>query len=149
MKRFVNEPHEIDGIRVVQDSNEIEKALKNGETVYHWEAGSSLTPLINHMEFCKIKPCTPNEVKRGDAVFCVISDENGNKYPMVHLVWEISDAGVEGSGLWFKIGSTTTTIFGWTQEVYGIANGTDIYQEVTAEIRKSWEEYEMAKRSRD
>lgn len=69
MKRIVNEPREIDGIRVVQDSWEIKKALENKETVYHWEAGTSMQPLINHMEYCKIKPCVPIEVKRGDAVF--------------------------------------------------------------------------------
>lgn len=38
MKKIVNEPREIDGMRVVQDSWEIAEALKNGETVLHWEA---------------------------------------------------------------------------------------------------------------
>ena len=126
--KIVNEPKEINGIRVVQDYDEIEKALKNGETVYHWEAGESLQPLINNMEYCIIKPCEPNEVKRGDCVFCIISNKYGIKYPMVHQVWEISDAS-HTNELWFKIGSTISSIFGWTKEVYGIAKGTDIYQE--------------------
>jgi len=136
--RIVNEPQEIDGIRVVQDYNEIKEALINGESVYHWEAGTSLRPLINHMEYCIIKPCNPNDVKRGDCVFCLINDEYGNEYPMVHQVWEISDAS-HTNELWFKIGSTGTSIFGWSNKVYGIAKGTDIYQEVTDEIRASWE----------
>lgn len=132
--RIVNEPKEIDGIRVVQDPYEIEKALKNGETVYHWEMGDSMSPLIKHMEYCKIKPCVPVEVKRGDAVFCVLHDDMGGSWPMVHQVWEISDAS-HTNELWFKIGSTGTSIFGWTKEVYGIAKGTDIFQEFTEEMR--------------
>ena len=64
----------------------------------------------------------------------VIEDGNGGKYPMVHQVWEISDAS-HTSELWFKIGSTRTSIFGWTKEVYGIAKGTDIFQEFTEEMR--------------
>lgn len=132
--RIVNEPKEIDGIRVVQDPYEIEKALKNGETVYHWEMGDSMSPLIKHMEYCKIKPCVPIDVKRGDAVFCVLHDDMGGEWPMVHQVWEISDAS-HTDELWFKIGSTGTSIFGWTKEVYGIAKGTDIFQEFTEEMR--------------
>ena len=132
--RIVNEPTEIDGVRVVQDNDEIEQALKNGERVYHWEFGDSMSPLINNREYCLIRPCVPAEVKRGDAVFCVMSDGYGHRYGMVHQVWEISDASHTGE-LWFKIGSTGTSIFGWTKEVYGIAKGTDIFQEFTEEMR--------------
>jgi hypothetical protein len=134
--RIVNEPQEIDGIRVVQDNDEIEQALKNGERVYHWEFGDSMSPLINNREYCLIRPCVPTEVKRGDAVFCVMSDGYGHRYGMVHQVWEISDASHTGE-LWFKIGSTGTSIFGWTKEVYGIAKGTDIFQEFT----NKWKEF--------
>ena len=140
--RIVNEPKEIDGIRVVQNYKEIEEALKHGETVYHWEAGTSLHPLINHMEYCKIRPCVPHDVQRGDCVFCLIDDGYGNEYPMVHQVWEISNASHKMFELWFKIGSTGTSVFGWTKKVYGIATGTDIYQEVTDEIRASWEKHD-------
>jgi hypothetical protein len=148
MKKIVNEPKEIDGVRVVQDSWEIAEALKNGETVLHWEAGTSMQPLINHMEYCKITPCVPIDVKRGDAVFCILDDGMGHEYPMVHQVWEISDAS-HTNELWFKIGSTMSTIFGWTKKVYGIAKGTNIYQEITPEIRASWEEYEASKHERE
>ena len=138
MKKIVNEPEKINGIRVVQDYKQNEIALKNDETVYHWEFGTSLAPLINDMEYCQIKPCAPTDVKRGDCVFCILRGEDGREYPMVHQVWEISDASHDGE-LWFKIGSTSSTIFGWTKEVYGIAKGTNIYQELTSEMIGTWE----------
>lgn len=141
--RIVNEPQEIDGIRVVQSNEEIEKALKNGESVYHWEFGDSMSPLIKNREYCLIKPCVPADVKRGDAVFCVMSDEYGHRWGMVHQVWEISDASHSGE-LYFKIGSTGTSIFGWTKEVYGIAKGTDIFQEFT----NKWREFLEAERAK-
>jgi hypothetical protein len=144
MKKIVNEPKEIDGVRVVQDSWEIAEALKNGESVYHWEFGDSLTPLIRDKEYCLIKPCAPIDVKRGDCVFCILDDGMGHEYPMVHQVWEISDAS-HTNELWFKIGSTMSTIFGWTKKVYGIAKGTNIYQEMTPKwkefLRKEQEKY--------
>jgi len=136
--RVVNEPKMIDGLRVIQDPHEMEEALKNGESFYHWEMGNSMSPLIKHMEYCKVIPCVPNDVKRGDAVFCVLHDDMGGSWPMVHQVWEISDAS-HTNELWFKIGSTGTSIFGWTKDVYGIAKGTDIFQEFTEEMRLAME----------
>ena len=35
-----------------------------------------------------------------------------------------------------------STIFGWTNRVYGIAKGTNIYQEVTPAIVASWRKTE-------
>ena len=135
--RIVNNPKTIDGLRVIQDPEEMEQALKNGESFYHWEFGDSMSPLIKNMEYCKITPCVPNDVKRGDAVFCVLTHEmSGGRWAMVHQVWEISDAS-HTNELWFKIGSTSSSIFGWTKEVYGIAKGTDIFQEFTAEMRNA------------
>jgi hypothetical protein len=139
--KTVNEPKIIDGIRVVQDENEIAEALKNNETVYHWEAGNSMEPLINHMEYCKIVPCAPIDVKRGDAVFCKMVTETGEPYYMVHQVWEIADCGHDHKK-WFKIGSTGTQVFGWSCEVLGKAYGTDIYQEITPEIVNEWKHIE-------
>ena len=136
--KIVNEPETIDNIKVVQDNDEIAEALSNGETVYHWEAGDSMTPLIHHMEYCKIIPCVPIDVKRGDAVFCKMKTNTGEEYYMVHQVWEISNCGYDHRK-WFKIGSTGTTVFGWNDEVLGKAYGTDIYQEVTPEIRAVWQ----------
>ena len=71
MKRIVNEPQEIDGLRVVQDSEEIYRALKQGETVMHWESGSSMFPILMHLEYCRIRPLQEGEEPNaGDAVFC-------------------------------------------------------------------------------
>jgi hypothetical protein len=141
--KIVNEPNEIDGLRVIQDSKEMEEALKNGESFYHWEFGDSLSPIIRNREYIVVTPCTPHDIKRGDCVFCVITDDMGQRWPMVHQVWEISDASHNGE-LWFKIGSTGTSIFGWTKEVYGIAKGTDIFQEFT----QKWREFLEAEREK-
>lgn len=137
--RFVDQPKEIDGFRVVQDSEEIAEALRNGETVYHWEFGDSLAPLIRSGEYCRIEPVGADEVKEGDAVFCKLnSDANPLfHYYMVHQVWQKANFGHDGK-TWYKIGSTMTTIFGWSSEVLGKAYGTDIFQEVTDEIRAMW-----------
>jgi len=127
--KIVTNATEVDGLRVVQDYEEIAKALENGEAVLHWEAGESLKPLINHLEYCAISPIDPNDVKVGDCVFCKMTDaESKTKYYMVHQVWQISDGGHDGRK-WFKIGSSMTTVYGWTQEVLGLAKGTDIYQD--------------------
>lgn len=137
--RVVNQPTEIDGIRVVQDPEEIAEALKNGETVYHWEAGDSMSPMLRHMEYCKIVPCAPIDVHEGDAVFCKLNSDSNPlfHYWMVHQVWQRANFGHDHR-LWFKIGSTMTTIFGWSSEVLGKAYGTDIFQEITDEIREEW-----------
>jgi len=120
---ILNSPEKIDGKRVLNDPNKMIDALKSGETIYHWEGGTSLAPLINDREYCIITPCHPIDVKRGDCVFCEVQG-----IPMVHQVWEISDAS-HTNELWFKIGSTNNAIYGWTKKIYGIAKGTDIYQE--------------------
>ena len=133
--RIVNEPETIEGLRVIQDPYEMEQALKNGESFYHWEFGDSLSPIVRDREYIKVTPCVPHDVKRGDCVFCVLRGGDGTPWPMVHQVWEISDASHTGE-LWFKIGSTGTSIFGWTKEVYGIAKGTDIFQEFTDKWRE-------------
>lgn len=133
MKRnriIVDNPKIIDGLKVIQDYGEIAEALENGETVMHWEAGTSLSPIINHLEYCKIVPIKNiNDVKRGDCVFCKLTNKNTDvPHYMVHQVWEISDAAYDGE-LWFKIGSSMSYIYGWTNEVLGLAYGTNIYQD--------------------
>ena len=91
------------------------------------------------MEYCKIVPLSFDDaIERGDAVFCKMKDETGQEYYMVHQVWEISNCGHDGE-YWYKIGSTGTTVFGWSNEILGKAYGTDIFQEVTQDIRDQWE----------
>lgn len=131
MKReVVNEPKELNGYRVVQEGEDIMKALTNGETVMHWEAGDSMFPLIMHMEYCKIRPVKKEEVNIGDPVFCGMKyrDENGeiHDYYMVHRCTEII---VRDEQRYFKIESTGDQFFGWTKDVYGIAEKTNIFQD--------------------
>lgn len=136
--KFVNEPDKIDGFRVVQDYEEMAEALKNGDTIYHWEMGDSMEPLINNMEYCKVRPLIDGEeVKEGDAVFCKVSCEDKKEHYMVHMVLQKSNAGHD-SKTWYKIGNTSTMVFGWTNEILGLAYGTDIYQEMTDEIINGW-----------
>ena len=130
MKQIVNSPSEINGKRVVQNPLEIMNALSSGETIYHWEYGDSLSPLINNGEYIQIQPCKPSDVKVGDCIFCLVEDFYGNLQLMVHQVLMISDASHDGE-LWFKIGTTSNEIFGWAKKVYGIAKGTNIFQEGT------------------
>jgi hypothetical protein len=92
------------------------------------------------MEYCKIVPVAhPDDVKEGDAVFCKLNSDTNPllHYYMVHQVWQKADFGHDNK-TWFKIGSTMTTVFGWSSEVLGKAYGTDIFQEVTDEIRAMW-----------
>lgn len=135
MKRIVNEPHEVDGFRVVQDSEEIYQALKQGETIMHWEAGSSMFPILMHLEYCRIRPLEENEEANvGDAVFCSFRGQ----FFMVH---RCIDKVRRGDKVWYKIGTTGNTVYGWTDEVHGIAESTDVYQEWTDEME---EEYQKA-----
>lgn len=124
MRRYFTEPKEIDGIRVVQDERDVFEALKNGETVCRFEWGDSMDPILKNGEYAVLTPIkSPREVKRGDAVFCRM---HGN-YFMTHMVWEISDCCHDGK-IWFKIGSTGTSIYGWTNEVLAIAHGMNCFE---------------------
>ena len=135
MKRIVNEPQEIDGFRVVQDSQEIYRALQQGETVMHWERGNSMFPILADSEYCRIRPLQEGEEPNaGDAVFCSFHGQ----YFMVHRCIEKIR---RGDTTWYKIGTTGDTVYGWTNEVHGIAESTDVFQEWTQAMQ---EEYEAA-----
>ena len=125
-RKIVNSPTTLkingDELRVVQDNEEILKCLKNGETVVHWEGGYSLHPIIQNMEYCKISPIKTEDVKVGMCVFCCL--ENGTL--MVHRVNDI----ITRNGVkWFKIGDTWDTTYGWTPNVFGLAESTDYFQD--------------------
>ena len=139
-KTIVNEPKELEGFRVVQDGAEIMEALSNGETVMHWESGYSLHPLISHMEYCKITPIDKiyeriniegNNFFVGKPVFCrFVYKDKESGYPrdifMVHRCTEVYERDGER---YFRIESTDGTHFGWTTDVYGIAENTGIFQD--------------------
>lgn len=130
-KTIVNSPTEINGVRVVQDEREVLEALNNGEIICRFEWGDSMHPILKNGEYAKLIPIKDmTKVKRGDAVFCKIKDEeSGGEYYMTHMVWEISTSSHDGNEKpWFKIGSSMTTIFGWTQDVYAIAIGMNVFE---------------------
>ena len=129
-KEIVNEPKELNGYRVVQDGEEIKKALENGETVMHWEAGDSMYPLLMHMEYCKISPIEKHAVNAGDPVFCKFyyRDEEKQLHE-IYMVHRCTEVFVRGGEYYFKIEGTNNQYFGWTKDVYGRAERTNIFQD--------------------
>ena len=138
-KEIVNQPEELQGFRVVQDEKEIMEALKKGETVMHWEAGNSMYPLLMHMEYCKISPIekvfeTINIEGRqyfvGKPVFChfvyPLKQGGYGDFYMLHRCTEVYERDGE---VYYKIEGTDGTNFGWTKDVYGIAESTNIFQD--------------------
>jgi hypothetical protein len=134
--RIVNEPDTIDGLRVVQDNEEIAEALRHGETVYHWEAGDSMKPLINHMEYCKIipmkLPVANKEFIIGKPVFCHFVYKTEQGYQDFYMVHRCTEIYVRDGEQYFKIEGTDGTVFGWTKDVYGWAESTGIFQDEVA-----------------
>lgn len=133
-KIIVNNPDELQGFRVVQRGEDIKKALENGETIMHWESGDSMFPLLKNMEYCKITPVKEvyntinikgDDFFVGKPVFCSF-DYNGMTYYMVHRCTEVYR---RYDDLYFKIESTDNQCFGWTKNVYGIAESTNIFQD--------------------
>lgn len=120
---WVNSPKNIDGIEVVQENEAILEHLIHGDSVYHWERGESMEPVLHDKEYCLIKPIPKDyEIKQGDAVFC-----NVNGYLMTHIVWMVSNT---AKTPYYLIGSTSGSLYGWTNQVFGIAYGTRILENV-------------------
>ena len=121
--------NEIQGIKVSTDDTEMTNELISGRSVYHWEYGVSLFPLIRSGEYCKISPIKDvNDIRTGDVVYCFIRSREGIKIPMVHMVTKISDASYSKEK-WFEIGDTRGFVFGWSNEILGKAVGTNIFHE--------------------
>ena len=122
-KILVKSPKEIDGLRVVQDYDELIEAISNKETVYHWEFGSSMSPMFPNKGYCRVQHSHKCDIKTGDAVLCVV---NGN--PMIHMVWQVSN--MDETTPHFLIGSTSGSLYGWTTEVYGKAFATPYIEDI-------------------
>ena len=132
-KEIVNEPKELQGYRVVQDGKEIFEALQKGETVMHWESGNSMYPLLMHMEYCKISPVEKHNVKQGDPVFCKFKyRDNEGKIQDAYMVHRCTEIFVRNGEWYFRIEGTDGTVFGWTKDVYGVAERTNIFQDEIA-----------------
>lgn len=106
----------------IDEYETMEKALKEGKSIVHWEEGHSLYPIIKSREYCLVKPIkSVDEIKIGDCVFCIVRG-----YYMIHRVTDIINHPIEGK--WFKIGDTWDTTFGWTQKILGIATSTGYFK---------------------
>jgi len=82
--------------------------LEAGETFVTSEKGNSMTPLLKSGENHTLEPCTLEEVKKGDIVYCKV---RGNFY--THLAKAIShNRGV-------LIGNNHGRTNGWTKQVFG------------------------------
>lgn len=139
---IVDNPKEINGIRVVNSEDEVLEALVKGETICRYEFGDSMKPILSNGEYAYLIPIQEFEkgggkIERGDAVFCEMTTEDGNKYYMTHMVWEISKSHHSGK-LWYKIGSTNSSIYGWTDTILAFAKGTDHFQKATEKERRWW-----------
>ena len=98
-KEIVNQPEEINGIKVVQDEKEILSALQNGEEVMHYEFGNSLFPILKGGEYCRIIPIGKitvginKEFIIGKPVFChfvyPLKEGGYGDFYMVHRCTEI------------------------------------------------------------
>lgn len=128
---FVDNPETIDGFKVVNDENEILKCLQNNETIMHYEFGDSLFPILKSGEYCRIRPTKPKDVRKGDPVFCSFDyihpeTHTEEKAYMVHRCTDIYN---RDGVLYFKIETTGGYCYGWTKDVYGIAESTNIFQQ--------------------
>lgn len=132
-KQIVNEPKELEGLRVVQDGEEIYKAITNGESVMHYEFGNSLFPILKSGEYCKISPIKKEDVVAGMPVFChfYYRNEEGQVADM-YMVHRCTEVVKRDGEFYFRIDGTDGTHFGWTKDVSGVAESTNIFQDEKA-----------------
>lgn len=122
--KYVDNITKIRTYKVVNDIKEAITYLANGETIARFEFGDSMAPILKNGEYCIITPITTdniNDIKVGDAVLCEV-----NGYLMTHMVIAISDA--SANGRYFLIGNSNMELYGWTQNIFGKAIGTNICQ---------------------
>ena len=126
-KVFLNHPLTIDGFRVIDDYEQIKTAIDNGETIMHYEFGDSMFPILMNGEYCKIIPTNKNDINVGDAVFCKM-DYRKIGYGEVFMVHRCTDIVDSEGERFFKIESTSGTLYGWTTEVYAKCESTSYFE---------------------
>lgn len=109
--KIVKNPEKLDGLRVVQNIDEVVKTLQSGETIARFEFGSSMMPIFRSGQYARLTRIHKCDIKIGDAVFCCV-----NGYWMTHMVWQYNSA--TGYAL---IGSTQMEMYGWTNEILAVA----------------------------
>lgn len=85
----------------------IDKLLA-GETIISKEPGNSMTPILKSKQPVRIKPCTWEDVEKGDIVYCTVK---GNTY--THIV----TAKNQKRGV--QISNNHGNVNGWTKKVWG------------------------------
>lgn len=122
--KYVKSPKEINGVEVVNDISKAIKTLHDKKIpIARFEYGESMKPILNDGEYCIVYPIDNlNDVKVGDAVLC---DVNG--YLMTHMVILKSESNYDTP--YFLIGSSRMELYGWTNKIYGVAVGTNIFEE--------------------
>lgn len=108
--KVVENPQTLDGLRVIQEIDEVVNTLKQGECIARYERGDSMQPILVSGQYARLTPLR-NKPKNGDAVFCCV-----NGHWMTHMVW-VSN---EDSGQCL-IGSTSGQLYGWTNEILALA----------------------------
>lgn len=118
---IVKNAEKLDGLRVIQNLEEVIETLKEGETIARFEFGDSMMPIFESGQYARLTRL--KELPQiGDAVFCCV-----NGYWMTHMVWMCNRA--SGQCL---IGSTSGEIYGWTDEILALATPMP-YKEVDDE----------------
>lgn len=105
----------------IQDEEEAVKALKEGKQVMRYEFGDSMFPILKNGEYARLIPKSQfRPIKQGDAVFCKMTDEQGNSWYLTHIVWMVSNS-------FYLIGSTGGHLNGWVHksQVFAIALPTN------------------------
>lgn len=113
--------------KVVQDIGEaIDYFTKNKDAtpIARYEFGDSMSPILESGEYCVLKPIQyysqPQSIL-GKAVLCIV-----NGYPMTHMVWNMSTS--SANGVYYLIGDSHGNIYGWTNQVFAVAKGTNIFE---------------------
>lgn len=121
--KYVDNPLKLNGVTVVNDAICALETLQNGQEVARYEFGDSMKPILLSGEYCVLKPLkNGQEANIGDAVFCSVGG-----YLMTHLVVMKSNSAKDGKP-YYLIGSTDGSVYGWTDQVYALAQGTRIFQ---------------------
>lgn len=109
---MVNHPEKLDGLRVVQNIDEVVKSISDGETIARFEFGNSMRPVLCSGQYARLVPLHgSDDVQIGDAVFC-----NVGGYWMTHMVWNKNRHSKQ-----YLIGSSSGEMYGWTDIVLATA----------------------------
>ena len=122
--RYVENPSTINDVIVENDVLKVIQLLNNGNKVARFEFGDSMMPILQSGEYCILTPFNSDkqEANIGDIVFCIV-----NGYVMTHMVL-LKSRNSKNEKPYYLIGGTNGQLYGWTNEIYAIAEGTRILE---------------------